>query len=103
MKGERSGELEHGAFSFPPSFVALTKKGSPVLEILVLWKLGSSLAEKCKAHPKEAAVLLENGTVLQWYESNGWAYPVAGTMSIRVRAFRVAQFLQSYALVVRTV
>ena len=32
-----------------------------------------------------------------------WDNPVAGTMSIRVRAFRAAQFPQSYALVVRIV
>ena len=30
------------------------------------------LAEKAKPHPKEAAVLLENGAVERWYAANGW-------------------------------
>ncbi len=34
------------------------------------------VAEKAKAKPKEAAVLLESGAVRKWYEDNGWPYPV---------------------------
>jgi hypothetical protein len=36
------------------------------------------LAEKAKAHVKEAAVLIENGSVARWYQANGWTYPVQG-------------------------
>ena len=36
------------------------------------------LAAKAKQHVKEAAVLIENGAVARWYESNGWTYPVKG-------------------------
>src|SRR5262249_14254599 len=39
------------------------------------------VAEKAKAHPKEAAVLFESGEVAQWYASNGWTYPVQGPPS----------------------
>jgi hypothetical protein len=40
------------------------------------------VAEKAKANPKDAAPLFENGVVAQWYQSNGWKYPVQGpTMS----------------------
>jgi hypothetical protein len=34
------------------------------------------VAEKCQAHPKDAAPLFESGEVEKWYESNGWTYPV---------------------------
>jgi len=36
------------------------------------------LAAKAKQHVKEAAVLIENGAVARWYESNRWTYPVQG-------------------------
>ena len=36
------------------------------------------LAAKAKAQVREAAVLIENGAVARWYESNGWTYPVQG-------------------------
>jgi hypothetical protein len=39
------------------------------------------IAVKAKAHPQEAAVLFEQGTVKAWYESNGWAYPIRGTQA----------------------
>lgn len=34
------------------------------------------LAKKAKASPKEAARLFESGAVRQWYEDNGWSYPI---------------------------
>jgi hypothetical protein len=34
------------------------------------------LAKKAKASPKEAAQLFESGAVRQWYDDNGWMYPV---------------------------
>jgi hypothetical protein len=35
-------------------------------------------AEKARQMPEEAAALIENGAVSQWYKENGWAYPVVG-------------------------
>jgi hypothetical protein len=34
------------------------------------------LAKKAQHAPKEAAALIENGAVAQWYRDNGWTYPV---------------------------
>ncbi len=36
------------------------------------------LAEKAKGAPKEAVPLFERGLVKQWYEANGWEYPIQG-------------------------
>jgi hypothetical protein len=36
------------------------------------------LAEKSKAHPKEAAAYFEDGRVAAWFRRNGWTYPVQG-------------------------
>jgi hypothetical protein len=55
------------------------------------------LAEKAKAHPKEAAALLENGAVARWYEANGWAYPVQGPTASGIAA--VQQFFEVLGLV----
>jgi hypothetical protein len=55
------------------------------------------LAEKAKAHPKEAAVLLEDGSVARWYEANGWTYPVQGPTATGLAA--VQQFFEMLGLV----
>jgi len=39
------------------------------------------LAEKARAAPNEAAVLIESGAVARWYEANGWVYPVKGPIA----------------------
>ena len=36
------------------------------------------IAEKARAHPKEAAAIFERGLVSQWFSKNGWIYPVQG-------------------------
>jgi hypothetical protein len=41
-------------------------------------KTPRQLAEKALAAPKEAALLIENGAVANWYQGNGWTYPVVG-------------------------
>ena len=55
------------------------------------------LAEKAKAHPKDAAVLLEQGEVAWWYESNGWDYPVQGPTATGIAA--VQQLFEVLGLV----
>src|SRR5262249_51804313 len=55
------------------------------------------LASKAKVHPKEAAVLLENGAVARWYEANGWEYPVQGPTASGLAA--VQQFFEMLGLV----
>lgn len=55
------------------------------------------LALKAKAHTKEAAALLEDGTVARWYEENGWEYPVQGQTATGIAA--VQQFFEVLGLV----
>jgi hypothetical protein len=38
------------------------------------------IAEKARAHPREAAALFEKGLVARWFTTNGWTYPVQGPM-----------------------
>jgi len=54
------------------------------------------VAEKAKAHPKEAAVLFEKGEVAEWYKSNGWTYPVQGPSASGLGA--VQQFFEALGL-----
>lgn len=55
------------------------------------------VAEKARAHPREAAVLMESGAVARWYESNGWIYPVPGPPASGLGA--VQQFFEALGLV----
>lgn len=55
------------------------------------------LAEKAKANSRDAAVLIENGAVKRWYESNGWSYPIKGPTATGVAA--VQQFFELLGLV----
>ena len=55
------------------------------------------IAEKAKASPKEAAVLMENGAVARWYKGNGWTYPVQGPPASGLGA--VQQFFEALGLV----
>lgn len=50
------------------------------------------LVEKVRAKPIEAAPLFESGAVADWYEQNGWVYPVQGPRAAGVDA--VYQFLK---------
>jgi hypothetical protein len=54
------------------------------------------VAEKAKAHPKEAAPLFEKGAVAKWYEENGWTYPVQGPAASGLGA--VQQFFEALGL-----
>ncbi len=54
------------------------------------------IAEKAKKSIKEAAMLLENGTVAAWYKDNGWAYPVQAPASSGLSA--VQQFFEALGL-----
>jgi hypothetical protein len=54
------------------------------------------IAEKAKAHPKEAALQFENGEVSAWYKSNGWTYPVQGPPASGVAG--VQQFFEALGL-----
>jgi hypothetical protein len=55
-----------------------------------------NIAEKAKAHPKEAAVLFEKGAVAQWFKDNGWTYPVQGPSASGLGA--VQQFFEALGL-----
>jgi hypothetical protein len=55
------------------------------------------IAEKAKAHPKEAAVLFQAGAVERWYKDNGWSYPVQAPSSSGLGA--VQQFFEALGLV----
>jgi hypothetical protein len=54
------------------------------------------VAEKAKAHPKDAAGLFEDGTVAEWYMANGWKYPVQGPAASGLGA--VQQFFEALGL-----
>ena len=60
-------------------------------------KLPREIASKAKLHPKEAAVLFEKGAVKDWYEANGWTYPVQGPSSSGLGA--IQQFYEALGLV----
>jgi hypothetical protein len=55
------------------------------------------IAERAKANPKAAAPYFENGAVANWYESNGWTYPVQGPASFGLGA--IQQFYEALGLV----
>jgi hypothetical protein len=54
------------------------------------------IAEKAKAHPKEAGVHFERGEVAAWYKENGWTYPVQGPAATGMAA--VQQFFEALGL-----
>jgi hypothetical protein len=54
------------------------------------------LAERLRAQPKAAVPLLEDGTILGWFSSNGWTYPVTGLPARGVAA--VQQFFEGMGL-----
>jgi hypothetical protein len=60
-------------------------------------KLPREIASKAKHHPKEAALLFEKGAVQDWYEANGWTYPVQGPASSGLGA--IQQFYEALGLV----
>jgi hypothetical protein len=55
------------------------------------------IALKAKQHPKEAALIFEQGAVEAWYKSNGWEYPVQGPAGSGLGA--VQQFFEALGLV----
>jgi hypothetical protein len=54
------------------------------------------IAEKAKAHPKDAAPFFENGSVARWYKENGWDYPVKGAVTSGLAA--IQQFFEAHGL-----
>jgi hypothetical protein len=54
------------------------------------------VAEKARAAPREATRLFEVGAVAQWYEANGWKYPVEGKAASGMAA--VQQFFEALGL-----
>ena len=54
------------------------------------------LAKKAKASPKEAALLFDGGAVRQWYEANGWKYPIRGAAAPGLAG--VQQFFETLGL-----
>jgi hypothetical protein len=54
------------------------------------------LAERMVGRPRDAVPLFESGTVAQWFEANGWAYPVRGVQAPGMAA--VQQFFEELGL-----
>src|SRR5207244_10358873 len=54
------------------------------------------VAERAKKDPKAAAPLFEKGAVAEWYQSNGWIYPVQGPSASGLGA--VQQFFEALGL-----
>jgi hypothetical protein len=82
------------------SFIVTVRAQVPVKPfptgVLAGAKSPRQLAEKAKAHSKEAAVLFESGAVAQWYKANGWTYPVQGPAASGLGA--VQQFFEALGL-----
>jgi hypothetical protein len=55
------------------------------------------VAHKAKESPKEAAVLIENGALARWHESNGWVFPIRVPVASGPAA--VQQYLEALGLV----
>ena len=60
-------------------------KGQYTNDVLAGARSPQELAVKARAHPKDAAVLFEQGAVKAWYATNGWSYPIQGPQA-RARA-----------------
>jgi hypothetical protein len=56
------------------------------------------LAKKAKRSPKKAAHLFESGAVRQWYEANGWTYPIPKGHAVSGLA-SVQQYFEALGLV----
>jgi hypothetical protein len=54
------------------------------------------IAERMRSNPKQAAPLLENGEISQWFQVNGWTYPVSGPPARGIAA--VQQFFECMGL-----
>jgi hypothetical protein len=54
------------------------------------------IAERMRAHPKQAVPLLENGEIARWFKANGWNFPVPGQPARGVAA--VQQFFECMGL-----
>jgi len=54
------------------------------------------LAERMRGNPKPAAPMLESGEIRQWFEANGWTYPVQGFTAKGIAA--VQQFFEAMGL-----
>ena len=54
------------------------------------------IAVKARKHPKEAALLFEQGAVKTWYASNGWTFPIEGSAGSGIGA--VQQFFEALGL-----
>src|SRR5262249_26856246 len=55
------------------------------------------LAKKAKAAAKEAARLVDAGAAREWYETNGWTYPIRGAAARGLAG--VQQFFEALGLV----
>jgi hypothetical protein len=82
------------------SFLVVVRAQVPVKPfpsgVLAGAKSPRQVAEKAKANTKEAAGLFENGTVADWYKSNGWTYPVQGPAASGLGA--IQQFFEALGL-----
>jgi hypothetical protein len=82
------------------SFIVTVRAQVPVKAfptgVLAGAKSPRQAAEKAKAHSKEAAELFESGAVAEWYNANGWTYPVQGPAASGLGA--VQQFFEALGL-----
>src|SRR5208282_4003573 len=58
--------------------------------------IARDLAVRLRTDPKAAVPLLTGGEIARWFETNGWAYPVAGPTVPTLAA--VQQFFESMGL-----
>jgi hypothetical protein len=71
-------------------------KGAYANDALAGAKSPHEIALKAKEHPKDAAVLFQQGAVKAWYATNGWTYPIEGSEGSGKGA--VQQFFEALGL-----
>ena len=95
LKAEIVVESNGGNFTIP---IQVSVPVKPFPEgVLSGVRTPRQLAEKAKANVAAAAALIESGVVANWYEANGWIYPVPGPAASGLAA--VQQLFEALGLV----
>jgi hypothetical protein len=99
LRGEIVVETNGGAVTLPVRVeipIRAFPKGNLPNNVLAGVTSPRDLALRAKENPKAAGVLFEGGAVQAWYESNGWTYPIEGSVGSGVGA--VQQFFEALGL-----
>ncbi|MBI3823404.1 MAG: hypothetical protein HY289_12105 [Planctomycetes bacterium] len=99
MQGEIIVETNGGVATLPVRVEVPIRpfpQGSYANDVLAGARTPREIAVKAREHPREAAILFEQGAVKAWYATNGWTYPVEGSQGSGKGA--VQQFFEALGL-----